>query len=88
MKGSLPYPKKPCPGAVAGVRAALDGDAGPHIVVAPASLLENWQRELARWCPGLRVVLYYGRERGDLRQELLAWRCASAGGQSPRPSGL
>ena len=68
--------------ARAGVRAALDGDAGPHIVVAPASLLENWQRELARWCPGLKVVLYYGRERGDLRHELLAWRCAYLGNVS------
>lgn len=26
----------------------------PHIVVCPASLLENWQRELRMWCPGLR----------------------------------
>ena len=30
----------------------LDKDAGPHLVVVPASLLENWQRELPRWCPG------------------------------------
>ena len=71
----LPEPNQ----ARAGIRAALDGDAGPHIVVAPASLLENWQRELARWCPGLKVVLYYGRERGDLRQELLTWRYATWG---------
>ena len=63
----------------AGVRRALDGDAGPHIIVAPASLLQNWQRELQRWCPGLRAVLYYGKERGLLRERLSAWRCAGPG---------
>ena len=61
----------------AGVRRALDGDAGPHIIVAPASLLQNWQRELARWCPGLKAVLYYGKDRGALRERLSAWRCGA-----------
>ena len=58
----------------AGVRKALDGDGGPHLVIVPASLLENWQRELAKWCPGLRVVTYYGKERWQLREELKDWR--------------
>lgn len=30
------------------------GDPGPHLVVVPASLLENWQRELAAWAPNLK----------------------------------
>ncbi|KAL3132188.1 hypothetical protein ABBQ32_008788 [Trebouxia sp. C0010 RCD-2024] len=46
-------------------------DPGPHLIVAPASLLENWQRELQRWCPGLSVVTYYGSDRAALRQQLL-----------------
>ena len=49
-------------------------DSGPHLVVAPASLLENWQRELQRWCPGLKVVTYYGTGRAALRQQLLHHR--------------
>ena len=53
----------------------MDGDAGPHIIVAPASLLENWQRELALWCPSLRVAPYFGAARIDLRDELEDWRC-------------
>lgn len=65
-----------CP-VCAGVRRALDGDAGPHMIVAPASLLQNWQRELQRWCPGLKAVLYYGKERGRLRERLSAWRCVT-----------
>ena len=59
----------------AGALRLLDGDAGPHIIVAPASLLENWQRELALWCPSLRVAPYFGAARIDLRDELEEWRC-------------
>jgi superfamily II DNA or RNA helicase len=33
------------------------------LVVVPASLLVNWQRELARFAPELSVALYYGRGR-------------------------
>ena len=62
----------------AGALRLLDGDAGPHIIVAPASLLENWQRELARWCPSLKVAPYFGAARIDLRNELDDWRCAPA----------
>ena len=54
----------------------VDQDSGPHLVVAPASLLENWQRELQRWCPGLRLVTYYGKDRAQLRRQLLDARYA------------
>lgn len=36
------------------------GVDGPHLVVAPASTLANWQRELTLWCPKLRIVVYSG----------------------------
>lgn len=62
----------------AGVLKHAEQDAGPHLIVAPASLLENWQRELQRWCPGLDVVTYYGSDRAALRQQLLYNRCVSA----------
>ena len=39
-----------------------EGDAGPHMVVAPASTLDNWQREFEMWCPALRVLKYHGSE--------------------------
>ena len=58
----------------AGVRRVLDKDAGPHIIVVPASLLENWQRELKQWCPSLKVVLYYGKDRVQIREDLLDHR--------------
>jgi superfamily II DNA or RNA helicase len=42
-------------------------DAGrldaPALVVAPTSLMGNWQAEAARFAPGLRVLLLHGKER-------------------------
>ena len=34
----------------------------PALVVAPASLLENWRRELRTWAPALRVGFFHGKE--------------------------
>ncbi|NOU10711.1 MAG: DEAD/DEAH box helicase [Nitrospira sp.] len=39
------------------------GVKGPHLVVVPTSLLFNWEQELARFAPGLKVHAYSGRER-------------------------
>ncbi|MDR2079300.1 MAG: DEAD/DEAH box helicase, partial [Treponema sp.] len=35
----------------------------PSLVIAPASLLENWERELGRFAPSLRVGRYHGPGR-------------------------
>ena len=37
-------------------KGALGEGAGAALIIAPASLLANWQQELARFAPGLRVV--------------------------------
>jgi superfamily II DNA or RNA helicase len=45
----------------------LEKEAGrltaPALVVAPTSLMGNWQAEAARFAPGLRVLLLHGAER-------------------------
>ncbi|WP_137172148.1 DEAD/DEAH box helicase [Massilia sp. HP4] len=45
----------------------LEKEAGrldaPALVVAPTSLMPNWQAEAARFAPGLRVLLLHGKER-------------------------
>eukprot|EP00727_Mastigamoeba_balamuthi_P008827 m51a1_g4567 hypothetical protein (757) ;mRNA; f:134218-136790 len=33
---------------------------GPHLVIVPTSLLENWSRELVMWAPNLTVFKYSG----------------------------
>jgi superfamily II DNA or RNA helicase len=35
----------------------------PSLVVCPASLVENWRRECARFAPGLRVFVHHGSAR-------------------------
>ena len=37
--------------------------SAPSLVVCPASLVENWRRESARFAPGLRVFVHHGGER-------------------------
>ncbi len=34
-----------------------EGDAGPHLLVVPASLVANWQAEAARFAPALRLFI-------------------------------
>jgi len=45
----------------------LEKEAGrldaPAMVVAPTSLMPNWQAEAARFAPGLRLLLLHGKER-------------------------
>lgn len=50
-----------------------DGNSGPHLIIAPASTLDNWQRELALWLPELDAFAYQGtqEERRDMRRNLL-----------------
>lgn len=56
---------------MAHLKAVSEG-SGPHLVVVPASTLENWLREFQKFCPSLEVQAYYGSqgEREDLRYEL------------------
>jgi len=49
-------------------------DAGPTLLVCPMSLVGNWQREAARFTPGLRVHVHHGADRlgGDSLAAALA----------------
>lgn len=38
-------------------------DAGPTLLVVPMSLVGNWQRELHRFAPSLRVMVHHGLDR-------------------------
>ncbi|KAJ9709634.1 hypothetical protein PVL29_001226 [Vitis rotundifolia] len=48
----------------------MDNDPGPHLVVCPASVLENWERELKKWCPSFTVIQYHGAGRTHYSKEL------------------
>jgi SWI/SNF-related matrix-associated actin-dependent regulator 1 of chromatin subfamily A len=48
------------------------GEPGPHLVIVPSSVLDNWMREFSVFAPDLVVVSYYGSqgERHEIRNEL------------------
>jgi len=51
---------------------SADPRGGPSLVVCPASLMENWRRESARFAPGLRTLVHHGGERSDSAGALAA----------------
>ncbi|XP_077156983.1 SWI/SNF-related matrix-associated actin-dependent regulator of chromatin subfamily A containing DEAD/H box 1 isoform X1 [Paroedura picta] len=49
-----------------------EGDVGPHLIVVPASTIDNWIREINLWCPDLQILFYYGSQddRKHLRMDI------------------
>lgn len=49
-----------------------EGNKGPHLIVVPASTIDNWLREVNLWCPTLKVLCYYGsqEERKQIRYNI------------------
>jgi SNF2 family DNA or RNA helicase len=43
---------------------------GLNLVVAPTSVVQNWQREIEKFGPGLKTVLWHGSDRHDQKEEL------------------
>ena len=43
--------------------AVLLDTPGPHLVVAPTSVIPTWAREAARFAPALKVCVYHGPDR-------------------------
>lgn len=54
-------------GIISGELASSAAPGTPHLVVAPPSLLFNWEAELARFLPAARVMLYSGAGRSSAR---------------------
>jgi SNF2 family DNA or RNA helicase len=59
--------------AVETLQRHQDPDAGPTLLLCPMSLVGNWQREAAKFAPGLRVYAHHGGARlhGEALGELL-----------------
>ena len=74
---------------VASQRAVNDSRTNePALVVAPASLLENWRRELRVWAPALKVAFYHGKEgQASTRAEAEAHAAAFGGGRQSAGGG-
>lgn len=47
---------------------AADRDGrNPSLLICPTSVLGNWQKEIGRFAPSLKVMLHYGSRRADER---------------------
>ncbi|KAJ1492621.1 P-loop containing nucleoside triphosphate hydrolase protein, partial [Baffinella frigidus] len=48
-------------------------EAGPHLVVAPLSVINAWTNECHKWAPSLRLVTFHGslHERERIRHQVL-----------------
>uniref|UniRef100_A0A672UWT6 E1A binding protein p400 n=1 Tax=Strigops habroptila TaxID=2489341 RepID=A0A672UWT6_STRHB len=52
--------------------ACNEGNWGPHLVVVRSCNILKWELELKRWCPGLKILLYFGSQR-ELRAKRQEW---------------
>jgi superfamily II DNA or RNA helicase len=52
------------------VHIQIEKDAGrlthPALIIAPVSLMGNWQRETERFCPQLRSLVLHGKDRHEV----------------------
>lgn len=41
-------------------RLLEEGTKGPHLIVVPSSVMDNWLNEFERFCPNISVLAYRG----------------------------
>ncbi|XP_075073323.1 E1A-binding protein p400-like isoform X4 [Mixophyes fleayi] len=52
--------------------ASNEGNWGPHLIVVRSCKILKWELEFKRWCPGLKLLLYFGKQR-ELRKKRQRW---------------
>ncbi|XP_075220289.1 domino helicase isoform X2 [Lycorma delicatula] len=57
--------------------ACEKGNWGPHLIVVPTSVMLNWEMELKKWCPGFKILTYYGSQK-ERRLKRTGWTKTNA----------
>lgn len=52
--------------------ATSKGIWGPHLVVVPTSVILNWEMEFKKFCPGFKILTYYGNQE-ERREKRKGW---------------
>ncbi|XP_051168190.1 helicase domino isoform X6 [Leptopilina boulardi] len=52
--------------------ACEKGNWGPHLIIVPTSVMLNWEMECKKWCPGFKILTYYGTQK-DRKQKRTGW---------------
>ncbi|KAK0093865.1 hypothetical protein PV326_012451 [Microctonus aethiopoides] len=45
---------------------------GPHLIIVPTSVMLNWEMECKKWCPGFKILTYYGTQK-ERKQKRTGW---------------
>jgi helicase SWR1 len=46
---------------------------GPHLIIVPTSVMLNWEMEFKKFCPGFKILTYYGTQE-ERRQKRRGWQ--------------
>jgi helicase SWR1 len=45
---------------------------GPHLIIVPSSVILNWEMEFKKFCPGFKILTYYGNQ-AERAQKRKGW---------------
>lgn len=52
--------------------ACVKGNWGPHLIIVPSSVMLNWEMEFKKWCPGFKILTYYGAQK-ERKAKRVGW---------------
>lgn len=52
--------------------ACVQGNWGPHLIIVPSSVMLNWEMEFKKWCPGFKIMTYYGSQK-ERKMKRIGW---------------